>query len=103
MNQGTYYNYNGDGFRNIWYIYGAKPNSKVNFRIVAGNYVGNNADITTDGDGFGSFDIGPGPYIVGTYTINATFPGHEANYPTNKRTLVFNWVVFDGYGSYGGD
>jgi hypothetical protein len=102
MNQGTYYNYNGDGFRNIWYIYGAKPNSKVNFRIVAGNYVGNNADITTDGDGFGSFDIGPGPYIVGTYTINATFPGHEANYPTNKRTLVFNWVVFAGFGQDSG-
>jgi hypothetical protein len=103
MSQGTFQNYNGDGFRNIWYIYDAKPNSTVNFRIVAGNYVGNNANITTDANGFGSFDIGPGPYIVGTYTINATFPGHEANYPTNRRTLVFNWVVFNGFGNPGGD
>jgi hypothetical protein len=103
MNQTYYYNYNFDSVRNIWYIFDAKPNSTVNFRIVAGNYVGNNANITTDGDGFGSFDIGPGPYIPGTYTINATFPGNDASYPANKRTLVFYWIVVDGYGGSYGD
>jgi DNA/RNA endonuclease YhcR with UshA esterase domain len=100
MNQSTYYNYNFDGVRNIWYINDAKPNSTVNFRIVAGpGYVGNNVNITTDGSGFGSFDIGAGPYIVGTYTINATFPGQDASYPANRRTLVFNWVVLNAYGN----
>lgn len=98
-----YYNYNYDSYRDIWYINGAKPNSTVNFKIVAGpNYVGNNANITTDGAGFGSFDIGGGPYTTGTYTINATFPGNDASYPSSYRTLVFYWVVVDGYGgSYG--
>ena len=104
MSRGTFYNYNGDGFRDIWYIFDTKPNSTVNFRIVAGPaYVGTNVNITTDSSGFGSFNIGAGPWVVGTYTINATFPGNDASYPTNRRTLVFNWVVFAGNGGPGMD
>ena len=103
MNQTYYYNYNYDGIRETWYIFDAKPNSTVNFRIVSGPAgVGNNVDITTNSSGFGSFDIGPGPYTAGTYTINATFPGNDASYPANQRTKVFYWVVLNAYGSGGG-
>lgn len=103
MSQTYFYSYTGDNVRDIWYIYDAKPNSTVNFRIVAGPaYVGNNVNITTDGNGFGSFDIGAAPYVAGVYTINATFPGNDASYPANRRTLVFYWVVSAGNGDFGG-
>jgi hypothetical protein len=79
------------------------PATTVKFTIVAGpNYVGSNASITTDGNGFGSYDIGNAPYAAGTYTINATFPGNDASYPTNYRTLVFYWYVYNASGGGGG-
>lgn len=103
MSQGSYSYYNVDYVHQLWYIYDAKPNSTVKFTIVAGpNYVGANASITVDGNGYGSYDIGNLPYTAGTYTINATFPGNDASYPTNYRTLVFYWIVYAGSGGGGG-
>lgn len=103
MSAGSYWYYNVDYVHQLWYIYDAKPNSTVKFTIVAGpNYVGANASITVDGNGYGSYDIGNAPYTAGTYTINATFPGNDASYPTNYRTLVFYWVVYAGSGGGGG-
>jgi len=100
----TYYTYwNVDFIRDIWYIYNAKPNSQVKFTIVAGPaYVGATATITVDSSGNGSYDIGAAGYAAGTYTINATFPGNDASYPSNYRTLVFYWIVYAGSGGGGG-
>jgi hypothetical protein len=103
MSQTNYYYYNVDYVHDLWQIYDAKPNSQVKFTIVAGPaYIGSNATITTNGSGFGSYDIGNAPYAAGTYTINATFPGNDASYPTNYRTLVFYWIVVAGSGGGGG-
>lgn len=103
MSQTYYYYYNQDFVRDIWYITGAKPNSAVKFTIVAGpNYVGASTTITTDGNGNGTYDIGAAAYTAGLYTINATFPNDNANYPTSYRTLVFYWYVIAGSGGGGG-
>lgn len=103
MSQTYFYYYNQDFVHDIWYIYDTKPNSSVKFTIVGGpNYVGNNVTVTSNGSGFASFDIGNAAYGAGTYTINATFPGNDASYPTNYRTLVFYWVVINGSGGGGG-
>jgi len=103
MSQTTYYYYNVDYVHDLWQIYDAKPNSQVKFTIVAGPaYIGANATITTDSNGFGSYDIGNAPYAAGFYTINATFPGNDASYPTNYRTLVFYWYVLAASGGGGG-
>lgn len=104
MSNNYFYNNLYDGSVQPWYIYDAKPNSTVKFTIVAGPaYVGNSADITTDVNGFGSFNIGNAAYVQGTYTINATFPGQDASYPSSYRTLVFYWVVYVyDYGGGGG-
>jgi hypothetical protein len=103
MGSTYYYYYNQDFSHTPWYIYDTKPNSSVTFTIVAGpNYVGASATVTSDGDGFASYDIGNAPYAAGTYTLNATFPGNNASYPTNYRTLVFYWVVINGSGGGGG-
>jgi hypothetical protein len=103
MSQTTYYYYNVDYVHDLWQIYDAKPNSQVKFTIVAGPaYIGSNATITTNGSGFGSYDIGNAPYAAGFYTINATFPGNDASYPSNYRTLVFYWYVLAASGGGGG-
>lgn len=102
MTQTYYYNNLYNGSVQFWNIENAKPNSTVNFRIVAGpGYVGNNANITTNANGFGTFDVGNAPYLLGTYTINATFPGQDASYPSSYRTLVFYWVVVNDSGGGG--
>jgi hypothetical protein len=102
MGSTYYYYWNQDYVHNIWYIYDTKPNSSVKFTIVAGpNYVGSTATVTSDASGEASYDIGNAPYGAGTYTINATFPGNDASYPTNYRTLVFYWVVYNAYGGGG--
>jgi hypothetical protein len=103
MSQTTYYYYNVDYVHDLWQIYDAKPNSQVKFTIVAGPaYIGATATITTNGSGFGSYDIGNAPYAAGFYTINATFPGNDASYPSNYRTLVFYWYVLAASGGGGG-
>jgi len=98
-----YYYYNVDFVHDVWYVYGAKPNSSVKFTIVAGPaYVTSTVTVTSNASGNASYDIGNAAYAAGTYTINVTFPGNDASYPSNYRTLVFYWVVYAAAGSGGG-
>lgn len=102
MGSDYYYYYTGDFYHALWITYGAKPNSVVRYTIVAGPaYVGASAEVTSNGSGTATYDIGNAAYAAGTYTINATFPAQDASYPTGYRTLVFYWIVSPGYGQGG--
>lgn len=99
----NWYYYNQDFVHDLWYVFDTKPNSTVNYKIVAGpGGVGNNVNVTSDGSGTAVYDVGNAAYGAGTYTVNVTFPGNDASYPVNKRTLVVYWIVYNASGGSGG-
>lgn len=91
----NYWYYNrSNTLRDEWNVFNTKPNSSVRYQIVAGPIlVGASVTVTSRADGFATYKPDIADYPLGTYTLNITFPGSEANYPSQYRTLVIYWIV----------
>ena len=101
--QTYFFYYNQDYVHDLWTVYGAKPYSGVKLQIISGPAgVGNSVTVNSDGDGTAQWDPGNAPYPAGLYTINITFPGLDAYYPSSYRTLVAYWYVMNASGGGGG-
>ena len=97
----TYYNYDFQG--DTWGMDGGRPGGAVTATIVTGPYVGFALTGTFNGSGQYRQSIGNyGALVVGFYTINFTFPGEDAYYPSNYRTIVSNFSVTNSSGGSGG-
>ena len=97
----NYYNYDFQG--DSWGLDGGRPGGAVTATLVDGPYAGFAL--------YGSFN-GSGQYrqVIGDYgalavsfsTINFTFPGQDAYYPSNYRTIVAYFYVQNASAGAGG-
>ena len=97
----NYYNYDFQG--DTWGMNGGRPGGAVTATIVTGPYTGFALTGTFNGSGQYRQVIGDyGVLAVGFYTINFTFPGQDAYYPSNYRTIVAYFYVQDASAGGGG-
>ena len=97
----NYYNYDFQG--DSWGLDGGRPGGAVTATIVTGPYTGFALTGTFNGSGQYRQVIGDyGVLAVGFYTINFTFPGQDAYYPSNYRTIVAYFYVQDASAGGGG-
>lgn len=97
----TYYNYDFQG--DTWGIDGGRPGGPVTATIINGPYAGFALSGSFNGSGQYRQLIGDyGALVVGSYTINFTFPGDDAYYSTSYRTLVATFSVQNASAGSGG-
>jgi len=99
----TYNYYNFDFQGDTWGMDGGRPGGAVTATIVTGPYTGFALSGSFNGSGQYRQVIGNyGSLAVGFYTINFTFPGQDAYYPSNYRTIVAYFYVQNASAGDGG-
>lgn len=100
----NWYYYLLNSLADTWAVYNAKPYSSVKYTFVAGPIlVGSTVTVQSDANGYAYYIPNVAAYPEGIYTINITFPGNDASYPSSYRTLVVYWNVLNAYApGYGG-
>jgi hypothetical protein len=97
----NYYNYDFQG--DTWGMDGGRPGGAVTATIVDGPYAGFALTGTFNGSGQYRQVIGNyGSLAVSFSTINFTFPGQDAYYPSNYRTIVAYFYVQNASAGAGG-
>jgi hypothetical protein len=97
----NYYNYDFQG--DSWGMDGGRPGGAVTATIVTGPYTGFALSGSFNGSGQYRQVVGDyGALAVGFYTINFTFPGQDAYYPSNYRTIVAYFYVQNASAGEGG-
>jgi hypothetical protein len=97
----NYYNYDFQG--DTWGMDGGRPGGAVTATIVTGPYTGFALNGSFNGSGQYRQLVGNyGSLAVGFYTINFTFPGQDAYYPSNYRTIVAYFYVQNASAGSGG-
>jgi hypothetical protein len=97
----NYYNYDYQG--DTWGMDGGRPFGAVTATIVTGPYTGFALSGSFNGSGQYRQVVGNyGALAVGFYTINFTFPGQDAYYPSNYRTIVAYFYVQNASAGEGG-
>lgn len=97
----TYYNFDYQG--DTWGINGGRPGGAVTATIVNGPYAGFALNGTFNSSGQYRQVVGNfGVLDIGFYTINFTFPGQDAYYSTNYRTIVAYFYVKNESAGSGG-
>jgi hypothetical protein len=99
----TYNYYNFDFQGDTWGLDGGRPGGAVTATIVDGPYTGFALSGSFNGSGQYRQVVGNyGSLAVGFYTINFTFPGQDAYYPSNYRTIVAYFYVKNESAGAGG-
>lgn len=97
----NYYNYDFQG--DSWGLNGGRPGGAVTATIVNGPYNGFALSGSFNSSGQYRQVVGDyGALAVGFYTINFTFPGQDAYYPSNYRTIVAYFYVQNASAGEGG-
>ena len=97
----TYYNFDYQG--DTWGMDGGRPGGAVTATIINGPYAGFALNGSFNSSGQYRQVVGNfGVLDVGFYTINFTFPGQDAYYSTNYRTIVAYFYVKNESAGSGG-
>jgi hypothetical protein len=97
----NYYNFDYQG--DTWGLNGGRPGGAVTATIIDGPYENFAVYGSFNANGQFRYPVGDYGYLsVGFYTINFTFPGQDAYYPSNYRTIVAYFYVKNESAGEGG-